>query len=691
MLPGNILAFPLAVLVAFSNESRLTEADYEDPPPRTPSPLQVPGRWSTASWGECGNPCGAGEERRQVSCVLEDVTATLLVVTDGFCAPPKPAAARQCYQYRNECDNVWVTGDWGQCSAKCGGGQRSRPVECHAVSAGTVGASPSASASLAPPVPLADAQCVPQLRPAERRDCNLQPCPDGRRVWLRTSDGRKPRRILLFSKFTLRCPFPVHRTPADDRSKRKYAWYKDGQRLPVHEDKYTQTDSRGELRIKGADVGDSGVYMCASLTASPQGQTHNITVTVERAKRLPGEPVPTRAPQTTEEEDDDDSPEAGEEQEQELDGEAGAGAAAATRSTAPSSTDESTPAPEVPTESTQPATNESPDPNNGEAPHNLTSTPGAGQPLRQRRKRDLEETDSSSPIGAIAVVAARYDAAPFSNCSEACGASGLRQRAVRCVDNETGAQLPLLDCEDLGPPPPPQEPCNRVDCPPTWQWPPWTGIKCSRTCGGGAKWRQAHCAQKLADGSDVLRPADHCAHLGSGEDRLTCNRAACRSRVREGELLALECRAANATWKYKGAGGVRDLDLANVDKYLADNDTGTLYVFAAAPGDAGRYLCEEDEGDNVLATHRYDVEVLPASTPFPRAGDDDLFVRVLAPSTTPTSGDSTAPTGAGDGDGDGLVVDDPGYTTETTPPPIRWGVLLNPAAPTRGNMLTIFT
>ena len=76
-----------------------------------------------------------------------------------------------------------------------------------------------------------------------------------------------------------------------------------------------------------------------------------------------------------------------------------------------------------------------------------------------------------------AVVAARYDATPFSNCSAECGGEGVRQRAVRCVDHELGAQLPLVACEDLGPPPPPQEPCNRLDCPPRWVRPPWTSIK----------------------------------------------------------------------------------------------------------------------------------------------------------------------------------------------------------------------
>ncbi|KAK3921384.1 ADAMTS-like protein 1 [Frankliniella fusca] len=304
MLPGTIMHLPAVALLAFANVTLPSlDSAEETGAPRRPSALQPAGRWSTASWEPCSNPCGAGEEQRSVSCVLEDAESTLIVVTDSFCAPPRPTSVRPCYQYRSECANTWVTGDWGQCSAKCGGGQRSRVVECHAgAGAGRAGAGDGVPD--APPAPLPPAQCVPQLRPAERRDCNLQPCPDGRRVWLRISDDSRPRRIRLFSKFTLRCPFHVYWTPADDRSKRKYAWFKDGRRLPLHEDKYTQTDGRGELRVKGADEPDSGEYTCASTTANPQGRTHNFTVKLER---VPGDPKPTTpSPQTEEDVDDND-------------------------------------------------------------------------------------------------------------------------------------------------------------------------------------------------------------------------------------------------------------------------------------------------------------------------------------------------------------------------------------------------
>lgn len=771
------MPLPVVALLAFAN---LTQPGQ--PWPRPPSsPLHQPaGRWSTASWEPCSNPCGAGEEQRQVSCVLEDVSGTLLVAADGFCAPPRPTGTRPCYQYRSECANAWVTGDWGQCSAKCGGGQRSRVVECHAGrGAEGAGAAPSGAPLAVLAVPLPDAQCVAQLRPAERRDCNLHPCPDGRRLWLRTSDDRKPRRIRLFSKFTLRCPFHVFWTPADDRSKRKYAWFKDERRLPLHEDKYTQTDN-GELRVKGADETDSGIYKCASLTANPQGRSHTMTVKLER---VPGEPAPTRRPLKVEE-DPDDSPEDATEETSD----AGPGPSAhptvpakvtasakntslseipnidevadnsllATAATAPAGSavgdkstgsaagsttpglgpeqppSEQSPAEQPPVE--QPPAEQSPaeQPPVEQLP---TVQPPAEQPPAEQppaeqppaeqlpveqqlarrtvRRREVEafatdapagdddddnddSTSSSSLDGEISVPAARYDASAFSGCSAACGPAGLRQRAVRCVDSESEAQLPLAACEDLGPPPPPQEACNRVDCPPAWEWPAWTGIKCSRTCGGGAKWRQARCSQRRADGTDVTLDAAECAHLGAGEERRSCHKAPCRVTLREGGLLRLDCAVVNATWRRNGSA----VNLEDAHKYLANDDTGTLLVYDAVPGDAGLYLCDEDEGGGRISTHRFDVTVLPPMPMPVRPGDDDLFIRVCNATTEASESGtvvdvplenadvkSTVSHVAGDDDGGEEATEEP----QATGPPFPWHRLFGPAAPVRSRVLGIFS
>lgn len=696
MFAGNVFALPLAVLLTFSNETRPSASSAEDTAPRPPTAPPAPGRWSTASWGPCSNPCGAGEERRQVSCVLEDVTSTLIVAADSFCAPPKPTAARQCYQFRSECANAWVTGDWGQCSAKCGGGQRARVVECHA-GRGADGAphpptgdSPS-SAPPTPPTPLPEGLCVEQLRPAVRRDCNLQPCPDGRRVWLRTSDGRRPRRIRLFSKFTLRCPFPVFWTPADDRSKRKYAWYKDGQRLPVHEDKYTQTDNKGELRVKGADEPDSGLYMCASLTSNPQDRTHNITV---RLERVPGDPDPT-PPAAVPDEDSPEVPASSEHEDVKGGGDLAPPATSAPPES-PAGGVHETASPAVPEDKPVQAVESTVPPAPLPAPAAMAAA------ARSRRESESEADESASPSGAIEVVAARYDASPFSECSASCSSSGLRQRVVRCVNNETGAKLPLAACEDLGPPPPPQEACNRVDCPVTWQWPSWAGISCSHPCGGGAKYRQARCSQTRADGTEMALEAEACAHLGPGEERRECRRAPCRSRAREGELVRLQCRARSPGWRRNNV----SLDVAaNANKYLADDGEGTLYVFAVVPSDAGRYECIERAEDGTVWPHFFDVVVLPPA-PLPNRGlDDDLVIRVgecdnVTSVDSPPLLQSPDSDQVGDNQTAAAATEDVAGATKSsveeeeagpTGPPIPWHRLFTPAAPEKGRILGVFS
>ena len=78
-----------------------------------------------------------------------------------------------------------------------------------------------------------------------------------------------------------------------------------------------------------------------------------------------------------------------------------------------------------------------------------------------------------------------------------------------------------------------------------------------------------------------------CAHLGPAEERRPCNRAACKARIRQGDLLRLQCPATNATWRFKG-GHVQDDDGV---KYLVDSGAGTLYVYSVAPEDAGEYDC----------------------------------------------------------------------------------------------------
>ncbi|KAF7644652.1 hypothetical protein LDENG_00218280 [Lucifuga dentata] len=43
------------------------------------------------------------------------------------------------------------------------------------------------------------------------------------------------------------------------------------------------------------------------------------------------------------------------------------------------------------------------------------------------------------------------------------------------------------------------QPCNQVDCPPTWESEPWQ--QCSQSCGGGVQVRKVYCKQLLSTGA----------------------------------------------------------------------------------------------------------------------------------------------------------------------------------------------
>ncbi|XP_021736598.1 papilin-like [Chenopodium quinoa] len=60
----------------------------------------------------------------------------------------------------------WVVGPWLPCSAPCGGGIRSRRVDCYAVIEETS----------SPDYPVYDEQCSDQEKPIVRETCNLQSC-----------------------------------------------------------------------------------------------------------------------------------------------------------------------------------------------------------------------------------------------------------------------------------------------------------------------------------------------------------------------------------------------------------------------------------------------------------------------------------------------------------------------------------
>ena len=114
-------------------------------------------QWIAGDWGACSAPCGGGTQSRTVNCVDENGN----IVAGSLCDPnTKPSISQLCNV--DSCHTYhWLAGDWGSCSATCGGGTQSRTVSCLDENGNIV----------------AGSLCDPNTKPATSQSCNTDPCP----------------------------------------------------------------------------------------------------------------------------------------------------------------------------------------------------------------------------------------------------------------------------------------------------------------------------------------------------------------------------------------------------------------------------------------------------------------------------------------------------------------------------------
>ncbi|NXT64172.1 PPN protein, partial [Chaetops frenatus] len=82
--------------------------------------------WSYSSWSECSSECGGGFQSRLVFCTVDNE-----IYPDYMCRnKPQPDNNRTCGHQPCPQTKRWKTGEWGSCSATCGGGTQTRSVYC---------------------------------------------------------------------------------------------------------------------------------------------------------------------------------------------------------------------------------------------------------------------------------------------------------------------------------------------------------------------------------------------------------------------------------------------------------------------------------------------------------------------------------------------------------------------------------
>ncbi|NXQ53776.1 PPN protein, partial [Anthoscopus minutus] len=117
--------------------------------------------WSYSSWSECSSECGGGFQSRLVFCTIDNE-----IYPDYMCRnKPRPDNNRMCGHQPCPQTKRWKTGEWGSCSASCGGGSQTRSVYCVAFDG-------QSSQGV-----LDDAECMAfAQQPRRSQPCNVQPC-----------------------------------------------------------------------------------------------------------------------------------------------------------------------------------------------------------------------------------------------------------------------------------------------------------------------------------------------------------------------------------------------------------------------------------------------------------------------------------------------------------------------------------
>ncbi|XP_077445946.1 A disintegrin and metalloproteinase with thrombospondin motifs 7 isoform X2 [Stigmatopora argus] len=128
---------------------------------QTPAAPQVAAFWITGNWSSCSTSCGLGAIWRSLACSTG---------SESDCDQAKrPTPAQRCYL--RPC-SMWKVGEWTRCSTKCGGGVKSREVQCFDVRDNRT---------------LRPFHCrAMSSRPQSQMPCHLQPCLD----WYTSSWGQ---------------------------------------------------------------------------------------------------------------------------------------------------------------------------------------------------------------------------------------------------------------------------------------------------------------------------------------------------------------------------------------------------------------------------------------------------------------------------------------------------------------------
>ncbi|XP_068446167.1 A disintegrin and metalloproteinase with thrombospondin motifs 10 isoform X1 [Clinocottus analis] len=84
--------------------------------------------WWTGGWSECSRSCNSGLQTREVLCKRRISVTEEKVLDDSACTTPRPSLTEPCSN--QSCPPEWMALDWSECTPSCGPGYRHRVVLC---------------------------------------------------------------------------------------------------------------------------------------------------------------------------------------------------------------------------------------------------------------------------------------------------------------------------------------------------------------------------------------------------------------------------------------------------------------------------------------------------------------------------------------------------------------------------------
>ncbi|KAK2853521.1 hypothetical protein Q5P01_006182 [Channa striata] len=112
--------------------------------------------WFTGPWSQCSAECGAGSQQRTVVCLIRSDEGFTVMPPYECSSLERPLSQQSCKL--KACGAKWYHTEWSACSKTCEGGFRVREVRCLSDDM------------------LSSEACDEQPRPAEKEDCNPEPC-----------------------------------------------------------------------------------------------------------------------------------------------------------------------------------------------------------------------------------------------------------------------------------------------------------------------------------------------------------------------------------------------------------------------------------------------------------------------------------------------------------------------------------